>query len=246
MIIMENRFKGFKIRSISFAEIPEDQKGCDRLVYSLCKKEDSEIKPNGFEAYEIWHTSVDLDKPYSNDYKLDGFGFDGTTRANIHRAVTAGITYRINEDWDNYITLQNKFLKLKKLYPKPYTKESLQQYKGFLITTYHENIMLEGGYFVIEDDILWTQSICSYRVIDPQYGKLCSHASRFLYYNAMKYGKEQHCRKLYFGIGKDMDNPTTVAKFKLGFGGTPFKKNIYVKDYNPLLKVAGKFGIGNF
>lgn len=242
MIILENRYKGFKIKSVTFADEPTDMNGCDRLVFSICKKDDSDIVRKDFKTRPIYHTSIDLKKPTEEIYK----SFNGTTRANLNRAEREGITYKINEDWAQYIELQNKFIKLKKLWLKPYTKEFLQQYKGFLITAYHAGKMLEGGYFVIEDDILWTQSIFSFRVIDRSYERLCSQASRYLYFQAMKHGKSLGCNSLYFAIGNDIENPTSIGKFKLGFGGTVFKKNIYVKDYNPILKVASKFGVGTF
>jgi len=247
MILLDNRYKGFKITCIMFADQPHHLKGYDRLVFTMCMKEDNEIKADGFTAYPFWHTIVNLDNSYTEDYKLDGFGFDGNTRANIHRAVRAGMTYKINEDWDNYIILQNNFIKAKKLWLKPYEKEFLQQFKGFLINIYDsQGTMLEAGYFVIMGDKLWTLSICSYRLIDKSYERLCSHASRFLYYQAMKYGKEQGCKTLWFNVGKDLDHPDSVSKFKLGFGGKRIQKNTYVKDLNPLLKVAGRFGIGRF
>lgn len=234
MFRITNRIYGFKISQIWFAEQPVDIKGTDRVIFYCCKKSG---EFDGFIKYNSYTNIIDLNLTIEKIQK----GFNDTTRNEIRRAEKEGIQFKINSDYDKFLKMFNSFIKRKKLKLPKMTKENLDMQKHLLFTAYYKDKLISAHHYLVEDDLLWLIFSCSTEPNGEVTRQMLSYASRYLHNNAIIYAKEKNYKKFSFSsLGNNKkeieSNPNSIAKFKLGFGGTIIEKNFYIKDYSPILK----------
>ncbi|MGD0728653.1 MAG: hypothetical protein ABR981_01090 [Candidatus Micrarchaeaceae archaeon] len=231
MFAIKNRIYGFKICQIWFAQQPVDTKGFDRTMFYCCKK-DGEFA--GFKKYTSYANIIDLTQPIEKIRK----GFNDTTRNEIRRAEKEGIQFKVNSDYDEFLKLFNQFIKRKKLKLPKMTKENLEMQKHFLFTAHYKGKLISAHYYLVEDDLIWLLFSCSMEPNSEINRQYLSYSSRYLHYKAIEYAKDKNYRQFSFssiGNGKS-EFGSSIAKFKLGFGGEIIEKKFYIKDYSPILK----------
>jgi hypothetical protein len=234
MLEYQTKVKLFTIKTRIFDDAPKEMSGCDRAYFMLCKKPDSQIEASAYKVKKVWYTKVDIDRPQDELYA----SFNGTTRANINRGKRA-LTVKIDDDWDEFKKNCEEFYKR-----KGFNSIEIKKREGhFLVTGYQDGKMVEGIYFAVSDETLWSVLIFSLNELDESYERICSQASRLCYYRAMIHARGMGAKSLVNSIGDDIEHPSGPGKFKLGFGGAQFQRDIYVRDYNPLAKILDKAGI---
>jgi len=242
------RYYGLRIAYAKFTEKPEDIPKVSRAYYDLCFNQTDDPS---FKKRPLWRTAVDLNMQDDELYH----SFNGTARANINRGRKDGITTKINSDYANAIEFARRFYKVKRLQLlepalqlllKDSNETEFKSKSGILVNAYHKGMMIQGLYFLIGKDRMAPEMVSAYRAFDNSYDRLCSEAVRLCYFDGMCYARDNGIKKEINTIGSDINNPDSIGKFKLGFGGVVFQDYNYVKDFNPILKVLDKLGIRRF
>lgn len=238
---------GSRIAYCKFPERVEDIPNVDRAYYDypLYPPEDKAINKR-----PLWRTAVDI--TLSNDDLYHSF--NGTTRANINRARKDGIEIKINTHYAEAAEFAKKFYEAKNIpnrgaiYPaiEVMKQDEHGKKQGILVTAFHNGKMIHGEYFLVGDTRMAPELAFSYRAFDSSYDRLCSEAIRLAYYEGMIYARDMGIKSEINTIGPDINNPSSIGKFKLGFCGKQYLDYNYIKDYNPLLKMANKIGIIRF
>jgi lipid II:glycine glycyltransferase (peptidoglycan interpeptide bridge formation enzyme) len=107
------------------------------------------------------------------------------------------------------------------------TKEIILQQNHLLFNAYKDDKLLVSHFYLVEENMLFLVFSTSIlpKIQDKKDEQAISMSSRYLHYQAMKYGKESGYKNLCFGsIGNDPDSQEGRVKFKLGFGGEIIKK----------------------
>ena len=232
MFVLKHRISGFKVCQIWFAERPEDMKGFDRVMYYCCKN-DAEVK--GFKKNASYTNVVNLSRPI----EAITSEFNDTTRNEVRRAEKEKVEFRVNSDYDGFLTLFNAFIKRKRLKLPRITRGLLDSCKHILITGYYNGKLSAAHYYIIDDDLVWLLFSCSAEPGNALTNQMLSRSSRYLHYKAIEHSKANGYKRFSFsslGNTKEDMESSSIACFKLGFGGDIIKMDFYIKDYSPILK----------
>ncbi len=239
------KLHGLRIAYCKFPERIEDVADADRAYYDYPLEEPNDP---ALRKRRLWRTRIDITVGDDELYH----SFDGTARANINRARKDGIVTKINEDYEHAADFARRFYEAKNVpdrgavYPaiELMKNDSLTEKKhGVLVAAYHDGKMIHGEYFLAADTRMAPELAFSYRIFDSGYERLCGEAIRLCYLDGMIYARGIGIKTEINTIGPDIEKPTSIGKFKLGFRGTPYMDYNYMKDYHVALKLMHKLGL---
>ena len=169
-------------------------------------------------------------------------GMKSNTRNEIRRAEREGCTFRVVDDYDEFIQMYNSFCRSKNL--NDFTDESrMRKYNRLLITKAERNGKTLAMHSTILDDDggrSMLQFSCSPRLEDGVDGKIIGWANRFLHFKDFEWLKENGYSSYdWSGICVDPENSAySIGKFKLSFGGSGVYEDWIL--LSPLYVVAEK------
>lgn len=233
-LAITHKIMGFKIYQCWVTEDTYEVKGCDRALFYFAKNNSADFQIAGYGLTNMIDLNQNINKIYHN--------FNRTTRNEVRQAERLDtFIIKINQDYDAFIDLVDKFAKVKNLHIDRLSKVALLEAKHFLGTIYYNDTILAGHYYIAGDD--YVSFTIAGRILpsENEYKKIVSRASRYLHFKMMQYVKEEGYSKFYLGA-LDYEGHRSIARYKEGFGGVEVRHPYYKRDYNLILKLATRFG----
>lgn len=239
---------GLRIKQIWFADRPFDVEDCDEVHFIHCK---DDVKLDGFKQTPQGTIIIDLSKGEDHVWS----SMNRTNRHAINKAQKEGIKIRRNQDYAEYIELNNKFRELKKLMPVSFPLDFIKN-KCLLLTAELNGEIISGNLLPMDGThMLWLLGASKRLDADKQLATQISMANRLLVWEAIQYGLENGVTSLDMGGYVEGADPSSseggVNDFKSRFGGEIVHYFNYQKEYSLKVKVGrvamrslGRLGYG--
>jgi len=231
----------FKIKEIYFAERPFDVDDCDSVTFFDCTEN---VEIPGFTCAKKFTAIIDLNQ----DLEVIFSNFGKHNRQKIRRAEKEGIRIRLNQHYNEFKELANKFQKRKGFGTVvdriTADKEWIKKY-GTLFTAEYNGEVLCGVLF-LEDEYAMKAWIYGSKRLDVAKEKTyeIGRANRLLHWESIKYAKEKGLKEWDWGgmwseeeVLQD-DRKKAINDFKSGFGSNMVARFEYKKVYSKYYKVA--------
>jgi hypothetical protein len=237
-VIIDHVFLNFKKRDIFLSEFPYDTDDeFDVVRFNYCKHK---IVLPGFSCEERLTSIIDLQQESDEIWN----NMDRKLRQKIKRATKENITWKINENFDEFYEISKDFLKQKKIAPRiglfldlelP-TVEIMKKH-GTLFTA-ELNGEIVSGHLYLEDteNILVWISTSKRLAVDKETSKLINYANCLLHWQAITYAKGKSIKAFNWGgISLDPKNKS-INTYKQSYGGQTEPSYFYAKMNNKLYK----------
>ena len=186
-------------------------------------------------------------------------GMKSNTRNEIRRAEREGCTFKVADNYDEFIQMYNSFCRSKNL--NDFTDESrMKKYDHLLITKAERNgktLAMHSTILDVDGGRSMLQFSCSPRLEDGIDAKVIGWANRFLHFKDLEWLKENGFSSYdWSGVCVDPENPAySIGKFKLSFGGSGVyedwillsplyvaaeKTREFVRRFMRLIKIIGR------
>ncbi len=247
MIITDRNFYSLiKVKMVFFAKSPFDLPDCDAVRFSAC---DSEVILDGFHPREELTAVIDLDQDL--EIIFNQFSHDSTRRG-IKRAESLGVKIGMNEHFEEFFQIYRSF-KEKKSFGHIVGTHTLgvgylEKY-GTLFTSVVDGEVI-GGHLYVEDENHLRLFLSGSKRLDvmKEKARLISYANRLMHWEAIKYAKSKGIKEFDLGgldpiptnLNLDLEQVSSINKFKLSFGSVPKMKYSYLKGYSPTFKIFDK------
>ena len=190
----------------------------------------------GFSFKKITTLVIDLNQ----DLDLIWQNMDKSScRYAINRAKRDGAIIRINENYENFLLINNSFRRTKKLSGESLGLEFIKK-NGVLFTAEISGEAVGGNFFVLDDDNIRWVSGASKRLEDNAKVTLIGNANRLIIWEAIKYAKEKGIKEFDFGgyyTGEEKNESLgKINIFKKSFGGKLAVRYTYRKDYSKIYR----------
>jgi len=208
---------------------PEDVKGVDEAVYFSYEK----VDVDGFRIKKGVTTAVGLSISEDEIYQ-------GMRKKFIRKQITRGFSRGISVREGSYKELVPlyKSFRNKKHLGKVNIKEAAKV--GTILLAECEGRVVAGGLFLSDGEHVRAHVLVSVRLSGKDQVEVIGYANRILLWEAIKFFKNQGCKKFDFGginIKSKKREDISLAEFKEAFGGERIDCFYYHKIYSPLLKV---------
>jgi hypothetical protein len=240
VIIIDNSFLIFKKRDIFLSEYPYDiGNKIDAVSFHYCKYK---ITMPGYTCREQLTSTIDLNQESEEIWKK----MNRKLRQKIKKATKENITWKINENFNEFYAISKDFMKQKNYATRlgflslelPNVK--IMEKYGTLFTAELNGDVL-GGHLYLEDNenILAWISASRRLAVDKETSTLINCANCLLHWQAIMYAQEKSIRTFNWGglwSEKEALDPkkNSVNAFKLSFGGGTEKAYSYSKINNKL------------
>ena len=229
---------GFKTRTIWFSETPFDVSGYDRVVFRACTKDvDVEV----FSKQEFTTLIIDLRQDLEIMWRQMS---KSSCRSAINKAKRDGIDILIDQEYNAFIDINNKFRMAKGLPAYNVDVEFMKNYGTLLVSKIDETIL--GGQLYLNDDnnMRWLLGASKRLEVTANTQPLVGAANRLMIWEAIQYAKNIGIKWFDMGgyyTGKK-PNPQMegINLFKKSFGGDIVTHYTYEKDYSMAYTLAKK------
>jgi hypothetical protein len=237
-VIIDHVFLTFKKRDIFLSEFPYDTGDeFDVVRFNYCKHK---IVLPGYSCEERLTSIIDLQQESEEIWNK----MDRKLRQKIKRATKENITWKMNENFDEFYEISKDFLKQKKIAPRiglflglelP-TVELMKKY-GTLFTAELNGEILSGHLYLEDsENILAWISTSKRLAVDKETSKIINYANCLLHWQAINYAKGKSIKTFNWGgISLDPKN-TSINTYKQSFGGQTEPSYFYSKMNNILYK----------
>ncbi len=141
MIEIETRKYGLlRIKQIWYAQTPRDVTGCDIVMYHYPENEPTE--KGSFLEQRSKIQCLDLTKPIERIYQE----FDRNTQKEIRRARKEAFRVSVNEDYAEFLTLLNKFIRAKKLNVPKMVFDDIKHQTHLLVNIFKADQLLASDF----------------------------------------------------------------------------------------------------
>ena len=236
MLEIERKNYIFKTKEIWFSDYPFDVDGCHSAIFHACKnKVDLKI----FECKESPTFLIDLTQDLETIWKSMG---KKSCRYGIKRAERDKVRVKINQDFVDFLKINDSFREAKGLSQSNINIEFIKKYGTLFVAEFEGEIL--GGQFYLADEnsIRWLIGASKRLEVDRERAILIGNANRLITWEAIKYAKGRGLKEFdmggYYSGGKGAEIVDTPNLFKQEFGGKVTTRYIYKKDYSILYKVA--------
>lgn len=235
-IIIDHSFFFFKKRDIFLSEFPYDTGDkFDVVRFNYCTQR---INLPGYTCEEKLTSTIDLQQESEEIWNK----MDRKLRQKIKRATKEKITWKINENFDEFYTISKDFWKQKNFAPRIGVFLGLELPTIKIMKTYGTLFTAElngeilSGHLYLEDNenILAWISTSKRLTVDKETSKLINYANCLLHWQAITYAKEKSIKTFNWGgISLDPKN-NTINAYKLSYGGQLEPSYFYSKVNNKL------------
>lgn len=238
--IIDYSFLIFKKKDVFFSESPYDiHDDTDVVTFHYCK---NKINVPGYKCAEILTSTIDLTQESEEIWN----NMNRKLRQKIKKATKENITWKINENFNEFYAISKDFMKQKNYATRlgflslelPNVK--IMEKYGTLFTA-ELNGKILGGHLYLEDNenILAWISASNRLAVDKETSTLINCANCLLHWQAMNYAKEKSIKTFNWGglwSAKESLDPAknSINVFKLSYGGKTETTYSYVKIYNKL------------
>jgi hypothetical protein len=235
-IIIDRSFLNFKKRDIFLSEFPYDiDDKFDVVRFKYCK---NRINLPGFTCEEKLTSTIDLQQESEEIWKK----MDRKLRQKIKNASKENITWKINENYNEFRSISKDFVKKKKFSPRigaflgldiP-TVKIMKKY-GTLFTAELNGEIL-SGHLYLEDNvnILAWISTSKRLAVNKETSKLINHANCLLHWQAINYAKKKSIRTFNWGGISQDPKKNSINAYKQSYGGQIETSYSYSKINNKL------------
>jgi hypothetical protein len=220
-VIIDYPFLIFKKRDIFLSEFPyNDNDGFDVVTFKYCK---NRIDLPGYKCEEKLTATIDLTQKSEDIWN----NMDRKLRQKIKKATKEHISWKINENFDEFYAISKDFVKQKNFTPRigaflaldvPAVK--VMKKHGTLFTAELNGEILSGHLYLEDDENILAWISTSKRLaVDKETSKLINYANCLLHWQAINYAKEKSIRTFNWGgISLDPKN-NSINTYKLSYGG---------------------------
>ena len=231
MLEINKKHSVFRIKEIWFSDCPFDTKDCDSVIFNACK---NKVDAKGFHREEFTTLTIDLNQELDKIWKDMS---KSSCRYAINRAKKDGIKIKINQNFDDFYSINKSFRKNKKLPLSFSWNLNLMKKYGILFVAEFGGEIISGSLFIEdENNIRWLLGASKRLEESKNKATLIGNANRLIIWEAIKYAKEKKIKNFDFGgyyAGKKEDNQKErINIFKKSFGGKLTAQYIYQKDYS--------------
>jgi len=241
MLEIEKRPFLFKTKEIWFSEYPFDVAGYDSVTFNDCR---NMIAQPDFSCTEHATLVVDL----TRDLDLIWTNMHKDWRRDIGRAQRDGIKVKINQDYEEFCSLNRSFKRAKSL-PAwsswPWFSQSVENMKkyGTLFVSEFDGVL--SGHFYLGNEVCMRVLFGASKRLEAGMKKtmlgMIGNANKLLHWEAIKYAKQKEIKEFDFGgyyTGEPNDEMERINFFKKGFGGQLMTRYAYERDYSRTYAVA--------
>lgn len=238
MLEIESKRYHFKTKTIWFSEGPFDVSGYDGIIFHACIKN---IDVKGFSKQEfttsIINLTQDIDTIWRNMSK-------SSCRSSIKRAEREGIDILVNQEYEAFFNINEKFRMEKGLPAYNVDIDFMKNYGTLFISMIKGTIL--GGQFYLNDDkhMRWLLGASKRLEATDNMQSLIGAANRLKIWEAIQYAKNAGISEFDMGgyyTGKEIDpQKEGINIFKKSFGGDIVTHYIYEKDYSIAYTLAKK------
>jgi lipid II:glycine glycyltransferase (peptidoglycan interpeptide bridge formation enzyme) len=237
-VIIDYPFLIFKKRDIFLSEFPYDNNDeFDVVTFKYCK---NKLNLPGYKCEEKLTATIDLKQESEEIWNK----MDRKLRQKIKKATKENISWKINENFDEFYTISKDFVKQKNFTPRigaflaldvP-TVKIMKKY-GTLFTAELNGEILSGHlYLEDKENILAWISTSKRLAVNKETSKLINYANCLLHWQAINYAKEKSIKTFNWGgISLDPKN-NSINAYKLSYGGQIEPSYFYSKINNVLYK----------
>jgi hypothetical protein len=235
-VIIDHSFLNFKKRDIFLCEFPYDTGDeFDVVRFNYCKHK---IVLPGYTCEEKLTSVIDLQQETEEIWNK----MDRKLRQKIKKATKENISWKINENFDEFYSISKNFVKQKNFAPRiglflglelP-TVKIMKQY-GTLFTAELNGEILSGHLYLEDtENILAWISTSKRLAVDKETSKLINYANCLLHWQAINYAKTKSIKTFNWGgISLDPKN-SSINAYKLSYGGQTEPSYFYSKINNKL------------
>lgn len=238
MLEIEYKKFGYKIKQFWFCDAPFDISGYDRVMFNSCT---FDVDINGF--LKETQTTLIIDLTQNLDIickKMD----NKSCRRRINKAIKMGISTKINQNYHDFINLNNQFRKMKGLPPYNIPIDIMKKHGLLLICELNGEIINGRFYFMDEDYIRQVLSASKRLDVSREDAIFIGCANRLSIWEAIKYAKKIGVKEYDMGgyyTGNIPDpQKERINIFKKSFGGEIAIRYNYQKDYSLLFSFGKK------
>lgn len=238
MLEIESKKYGFKTKTIWFSEGPFDVSDYDRVVFHACTKN---VDVEGFYKQEFTTSIIDLTQDLDTIWKNMS---KSSCRSAINRAEREGIDILVNQEYEAFFDINEKFRMAKGLPSYNVDIDFMKNYGTLFISMIEGTIL--GGQLYLNDGnhMRWLLGASKRLEATDNMQSLISAANRLKIWEAIQYAKNAGIGEFDMGgyyTGKKADpQKEGINIFKRSFGGDIVTHYIYEKDYSIAYTLAKK------
>ncbi|HQE50229.1 MAG TPA: hypothetical protein PKI14_15215 [Fervidobacterium sp.] len=238
MLEIESRRYGFKTKTIWFSEAPFDVTGYDKIAFRACTKD---VNIKGFSKQEVTTLIIDLTQDLDAIWRKMS---KSSCRSAINKAKREGVQILINQEYEAFIDINEKFREAKEL-PAYNIDIDFMKNHGILFVSMFDGTIL-GGQFYLNDDknMRWLLGASKRLEVADNMKSLVGAANRLMIWEAIQYAKNAGFSEFDMGgyyTGKKADpQKEGINIFKKSFGGDIVTRYRYEKDYSTIYTLAEK------
>ena len=197
----------------------------DVVAFNFCK---NKINLPGYECTETLTSTIDLTQESEEIWNK----MDRKLRQKIKKASKENITWKINENFNEFYAISKNFVKQKKFTPRigaflgleiPSVK--IMKKYGTLFTAELNGEMLCGHLYLEDNENILAWISTSKRLeVNKETSKFINYANCFLHWQAINYAKEKSIRTFNWGGLWSMEDAldpkkNSINAYKLSYGG---------------------------
>jgi hypothetical protein len=239
-VAIERKNGIFKIKEIWFADMPEDIRGYDLLIFRAVR---DKFDKEGFFRRDLATFSIDLNQSLDDIWKKME---DKSCRYSIKRAQREGVVVRLarHEDYEEFYRLTRSFNEKKGLALPRSGDLAVWRENGILFIAEQRGSLLAGNlYFADRNIIRWAVG-ASRRLDEDVVPSSIGWANASLIWEAIKYAKQKGIKEFDLGgcyAGSDKNDARAAIKFfKEKFGGDLVDDYTYYR-YSGLYRLLHEF-----
>jgi hypothetical protein len=242
-VIIDYPFLIFKKRDIFLSEFPYDNDHeFDVVTFKYCK---NRINLPGYKCEEKLTSTIDLKQESDEIWNK----MDRKLRQKIKKATKESITWKINENFNEFDTISKDFMGQKNFGSRIFTPRidaflglefptlKIMKKYGTLFTAELNGEILCGHLYLEDNEniIAWI-STSKRLAVNKETSKLINYANCLLHWQAINYAKEKSIKKFNWGGISQDPKLNSINTYKLSYGGQIEPSYFYSKVNNKFYK----------
>jgi len=224
----------FKTKEIWFSDYPYDVEDCDSVTFRECK---NRVDLKGFNREDFTTLVIDLTQELDMLWKNME---NNSCRRRIKRAERDGIKIKLNQNYEEFLDIDQSFKEDKGLPIGSLEIEFMKRFGILFVEEFNGEII--GGHFYLKDENNIRSLIASSKRLEvsKEMASVIGNANRLVIWHAIQYAKKIGIKEFdmggyYSGMMKD-EQRERINIFKKSFGGMLCTHFAYHKDYSKIYK----------
>jgi hypothetical protein len=238
VIEIERRRWWFRTKEVWFSP-PFDVTGYHLVVFHSAKPK---LDLDGFQREAEPTLVIDLTQELETIWKNMS---NKSARYSIKAAQKAGVEVKLNENYEEFQDMHNRFRRAKGLPPYSFATDVLKR-SGPLFVAEHDGELLSGLAYFEDDYTIQARVGGSPRLqVGKERASLIGKATSLILWEAIKYAKRKGIREYDFGgyyVGDQDKEKARISAFKRRFGGQLVERYVYTKYYSRMFEVVSRLG----